>query len=180
MYFHYYHPVDTGRKLNVQKTFRKRPGRLLNVLCTFNLRPVSTGQIHLNRTRFQLNQPQKMITQKLCSSKNVIYFGSRYLSVDSTKTLRSYMKVLTILNLVCVSTRQQFWQTRSVINPHILKKKDKLIMLPKRSLESDKIMRLLHNCFRRYFCLSGVHQLSRNSNKISHNFRNTISVDSII
>ena len=36
-------PVDTGRNLNVQKTFRGRPGRLLNVLCTFNLRPVSTG-----------------------------------------------------------------------------------------------------------------------------------------
>ena len=36
-------PVDTGRKLNVQKTFRRRPGRLLNVLCTFNLHPVSTG-----------------------------------------------------------------------------------------------------------------------------------------
>ena len=38
------HPVDTGRKLNVHKTFRRRPGRLLNVSCTFNLRPVSTGQ----------------------------------------------------------------------------------------------------------------------------------------
>ena len=36
-------PVDTGRKLNAHKTFRRRPGRLLNVLCTFNLRPVSTG-----------------------------------------------------------------------------------------------------------------------------------------
>ena len=36
-------PVDTGCKLNVQKTFRKRPGRLLNVLYTFNLRPVSTA-----------------------------------------------------------------------------------------------------------------------------------------
>ena len=36
-------PVDTGRKLNVHKTFRRRPGRLLIVLCTFNLRPVSTG-----------------------------------------------------------------------------------------------------------------------------------------
>ena len=36
-------PVDTGRKLNVHKTFTRRPGRLLNVLCTFNLRPVSTG-----------------------------------------------------------------------------------------------------------------------------------------
>ena len=36
------YPVDTGRKLNVHKTFRRRPGRLLNVLCTFNLHPVST------------------------------------------------------------------------------------------------------------------------------------------
>ena len=35
--------IDTGRKLNVHKTFRRRPGRLLNVLCTFNLGPVSTG-----------------------------------------------------------------------------------------------------------------------------------------
>ena len=37
-------PEDTGRKLNVHKTLRRRPGRLLNVLCTFNLRPVSTGK----------------------------------------------------------------------------------------------------------------------------------------
>ena len=37
------YPVDTGRKLKVHKMFRRRPGRLLNVLCTFNLRPVSTG-----------------------------------------------------------------------------------------------------------------------------------------
>ena len=36
-------PVDTGRKLNVHKTFRRLLGRLLNILCTFNLRPVSTG-----------------------------------------------------------------------------------------------------------------------------------------
>ena len=38
-------PVGTGRKLNVHKTFRRRPGRLLNVLCTFNLRPVSIGSM---------------------------------------------------------------------------------------------------------------------------------------
>ena len=34
-------PANTGRKLNMHKTFRRRPVRLLNVLCTFNLRPVS-------------------------------------------------------------------------------------------------------------------------------------------
>ena len=39
------YPVDTGRILNIHKTFRRRPGRFLNVLCTFNLRPVSTGYI---------------------------------------------------------------------------------------------------------------------------------------
>ena len=33
--------VDAGRKLNVHNTFRTRPGRPLNVLCTFTLRPVS-------------------------------------------------------------------------------------------------------------------------------------------
>ena len=36
-------PVATGRKLNVDKAFRKRAGHLLNVLCTFNLPPVSTS-----------------------------------------------------------------------------------------------------------------------------------------
>ena len=38
-------PVDAGRKLNVHKTFRRRVGRVLNVLCKFNLRPVSTGSV---------------------------------------------------------------------------------------------------------------------------------------
>ena len=38
-----YIPADTGRKLNVHKTLRRRPGRFLTVLYTFNLRPVSTG-----------------------------------------------------------------------------------------------------------------------------------------
>ena len=42
-------PVDAGLKLNVHKTFRRRPGLLLNVSCTFNLRPVSTGMGKLPR-----------------------------------------------------------------------------------------------------------------------------------
>ena len=40
-------PVDTGRKLKVYKTFKRRPGRLLNALCTFNLRPVCAGLLRL-------------------------------------------------------------------------------------------------------------------------------------
>ena len=42
--------VAGNLKLNVHKTFRRRPGRLLNVLCTFNLRPVSTGKYSNLRT----------------------------------------------------------------------------------------------------------------------------------
>ena len=41
-------PVDTWRKLNVRKTFKRRRGRLLNVLCTFHLRHVSTGKYFTN------------------------------------------------------------------------------------------------------------------------------------
>ena len=48
-----YYPIDTRRKLNVHKTFRRRPRRLLNVLCTFNLRPVSKGYIYKETTNIQ-------------------------------------------------------------------------------------------------------------------------------
>ena len=50
-------PVDTGRKLNVHKTFRRRHGCLLNVLCTFNLSPVSTG-IVLTFLKIGVNLPK--------------------------------------------------------------------------------------------------------------------------
>ena len=40
-------PTDTGRKLNIHKTFRRRSGRLLNILCTFTLRPVSMGKAYV-------------------------------------------------------------------------------------------------------------------------------------
>ena len=36
--------LDTGQKLNVHETFRRCPGRLLNVLCLFNLYPESRGK----------------------------------------------------------------------------------------------------------------------------------------
>ena len=41
--FGHTYPVDTGGKWNVHKAFRRYRGRLLNVLCAFDLRPVSTG-----------------------------------------------------------------------------------------------------------------------------------------
>ena len=55
--------VDTGCKLNVHKTFRRRPGRLLNVLCAFNLRPVPrwyTEQIRKWYHRIPLDFPQML------------------------------------------------------------------------------------------------------------------------
>ena len=57
-------PVDTRRKLNVHKAFRKCPRRLMNVLYTFNLRPVSTGFLWTSawhRLYIFLNSTQKHI-----------------------------------------------------------------------------------------------------------------------
>ena len=47
-------PGDTGRMLNVHKTFRRRPERLLNALCTFNLRLVSTEMNQLLKAHPQV------------------------------------------------------------------------------------------------------------------------------
>ena len=45
-------PAGIGRKFNVQKTFRRRPGHLLNVLCTFKyvlcLRGYEHGSKHVS------------------------------------------------------------------------------------------------------------------------------------
>ena len=46
-------PLPTGLKLNGDKTFRRRPARLLNVLCTFNLRHVSWGILSLREKSVQ-------------------------------------------------------------------------------------------------------------------------------
>ena len=43
------HSVDTERKLNVHKTFRRHPGRILYALYMLNLRPVSARQKNLQR-----------------------------------------------------------------------------------------------------------------------------------
>ena len=40
-------PLNTGRKVNALKSFIVRLRHLLNVLCTFNLRPVSMGRVFL-------------------------------------------------------------------------------------------------------------------------------------
>ena len=57
-------PVDTGRKLNIHKTFRRRPGRLLNVLCTSNLGPVSTGFSDSFKWRIRCLQMFRMMKRR--------------------------------------------------------------------------------------------------------------------
>ena len=55
--------------MNVYKTLRSRLARLLNVLCTFNLRPVSTGKGQLSKTIMQRAAVSKgQFTQDCCPS----------------------------------------------------------------------------------------------------------------
>ena len=61
-------PVDTDRKLNVHKTFRRRPGHLLNVLCTFSLRPVSAG--------YYIFETKTVISEKYKNHRVLTYSSS--------------------------------------------------------------------------------------------------------
>ena len=74
-------PIDTGRKLNVHKTFRRRPGRLLNVLCTFNLRPVSIGLCKYDYPKSKDEQILYLASFKISQAK-----FSKYLTVSSYST----------------------------------------------------------------------------------------------
>ena len=38
-----YFPLDTGRRLGLDKTFRTPPGRLVSIFCAFNKRPMPNG-----------------------------------------------------------------------------------------------------------------------------------------
>ena len=42
------YPVDTGCKLIVHKKFKRRPGGLLKIYCTLNLRPVAFNSLKEN------------------------------------------------------------------------------------------------------------------------------------
>ena len=74
-------PVDTRRRLNVHKTFRRRPRRLLNALCTFNLRPVSMGKglfkvIFKNTSANSLSVPNfKQLFSKVFKGNKCKYYS---------------------------------------------------------------------------------------------------------
>ena len=69
-------PVDTGRKLNVRKTFRRRPVRLLKVLCTFSVRPVSTRYLMIISNIFLFHRSMLIQSGQKCIKK----FLENYLS----------------------------------------------------------------------------------------------------
>ena len=48
-------PLDKGYEFNGHNTFRRRRGRVLNVLCVFNLRPVSKEGVMLDRYLLRMN-----------------------------------------------------------------------------------------------------------------------------
>ena len=97
-------PVDTGRKLNVNKAFRRRPGRLLNVLCTFNLRPVSTGVAHavtgvtgvLQNSSYNILMQTASFTVRNPKVYNYLFEISSQLSYISPELLPSDFKGISI------------------------------------------------------------------------------------
>ena len=65
-----YSPLDIGCKLNVHKTFSRRPRRLLKVLCTFNLRPVSRDILQkIKEKKSKKRKFKKKIQQKNALTK---------------------------------------------------------------------------------------------------------------
>ena len=74
--------METGRKLNVHKTFRRCPGRLLSVLCTINVRPVSTGIFHLLIEEMQSD----------------LYFSEKLANLTKSVEFRGLLKVRVFLH----------------------------------------------------------------------------------
>ena len=64
--------VDTGQELNVHKTFRRRPGRLLNVLCTSNSRPCLHGEWTKHKIIFLKSANKYQITLQCHNFKNIL------------------------------------------------------------------------------------------------------------
>ena len=106
-----YYPVDTGRKLNVHKRFG-RPGRLLNVLRTFNLRPVSTG-IFVTKTirkAIMKRSKQRNTVIKKRSSENLQnYKRQRNICSNILKSIKKTF--FGNLNINEITNSKNFWRT---------------------------------------------------------------------
>ena len=58
------YPVDTGRKLNVNKTFRRRPGRLMYVQFTSCVIPGYIAPITVNDTCIMMHDKVRKYIQE--------------------------------------------------------------------------------------------------------------------
>ena len=81
------HPLDAGFKLKVYRTFRKRPERLLNVLCTFNLRPQSTGHFFA-KVSFSTAYLSVNKFDNVCLSETFLY--SEFITDDDNLQISGY------------------------------------------------------------------------------------------
>ena len=100
--------LDTRRKLNVHKTFRRRPGRFLNVLRTFNLRPVSM-EVTI-RNCFELEETESFQPKFLVK---VSLFGkpaNNYLFKFNKKNTRSWCEICSKLTM---KTQERHQRCRS-------------------------------------------------------------------
>ena len=84
-------PTDTGRKLNVHKTFRRRLGHFLNVLCTFNLRPVSMGNVMMQVWELQLFRMKNLRVHFhiFCSLQNKSLSARKLFPISLTSKARN-------------------------------------------------------------------------------------------
>ena len=87
--------LDTGRKFNVYKTFRRLPGRLLNVLYMFNLQPV--------------------FKELLSLVTNIIYFVLLILTLNFSGFYLYFQKKL------CFSYRPHFYPLKQVYDKRRVK-----------------------------------------------------------
>ena len=121
--------LDTIRKLNVHKTFRRCPGRLLNVLCMFNLAPASRGTYHHNFQvfsvlvvlelfwRIKCRQRSLQISHKFIylfvstpnniSVQKMKFFNMDFFSkCDQIRRKRNTVKIWVCCKLKCISPNQ--------------------------------------------------------------------------
>ena len=97
-------PVDTRGKLNIHKTYSRRPERLLNVFCTFNLRPVSTG-LHVLLSFFRSSHKE---VSEICSRnpsktlvKKFIFSKVAGLNFAKNELLHRYFSKILTANFTC-------------------------------------------------------------------------------
>ena len=107
------HSLNTDRKSNVYKTLQKHPGRILQVLCTLNLHPVSRGY----SIKLKIKATNVLTQSRISINKNVtkaitlfvlhytVYHTQGYGKLYTHLTFRE--KLLTQLAFTCLKSTTQ-------------------------------------------------------------------------